>query len=400
MSNSFMDRYGYYQIGDFKTYSVYQVMDYYHKDPQPYVWIYNDDFFSQYDWSQEPKESLDELYKNRAKELREQYDYIVLYYSGGYDSSNMLRAFLDNGIYPDEICVFYSRHDTTGHQYHELKDFTWKKLAQIEQQYPQIKIRRFDYGDIICNWPKLIKDANEYLNLDLHPIYLFGPRLSVNRLALDVMYEHIDDWKQLIKDKKKLCTLHGVDSVALRYNFKTKTFEHNYSDAAVSGHLSPIRQMTDKINRDTLEFFYWAPTEAGAKIMIKQGHLGKKFFTELSMGRLENLSKIKDVKDYVSLDRKNFPWMRFLCHDYEAFKKLIYPKIFMENEKYYNKKEKLSFWGNRDLYYYNSNLLGSKEHWNMYHSLFDNKKSHWKKFFYNNDISQGPITIRSKGYTI
>ena len=47
-----MDRYGYYQIGDFKTYSVYQMMDYHHKNPQPYKWIYNDDFFSQYDWTQ------------------------------------------------------------------------------------------------------------------------------------------------------------------------------------------------------------------------------------------------------------------------------------------------------------------------------------------------------------
>ena len=29
MNQSPMDRYGYYQIGDFKTYSVYQMMDYY-----------------------------------------------------------------------------------------------------------------------------------------------------------------------------------------------------------------------------------------------------------------------------------------------------------------------------------------------------------------------------------
>ena len=34
-----MDRYGYYQIGDLKTYSVYQMMDHHHKDPQPYKWV-------------------------------------------------------------------------------------------------------------------------------------------------------------------------------------------------------------------------------------------------------------------------------------------------------------------------------------------------------------------------
>ena len=376
-----MDRYGYYQIGDFKTYSVYQMMDYHHKNPQPYKWIYNDDFFSQYDWTQEPVESLDQLYKNRAKEVREQYDYVVLYYSGGYDSANMLHAFLDNGIYPDEILTFYSRHDTVSHQYHERTQFTEKKLEKIEKQYPKIKIRRIDYADIICSWPQIVKDAN--LNLD--PIHLFGPRMSVNRLALDVMYEHIDDWKRLLKDKKTICTLQGVDSVQPSHISRENKWVHNFFDVHVCGHMTPMRQMTNKSNRDTLEFFYWAPTDAAAKILIKQGHLAKQFLIN---------KKIFTNK----IDRivKNFN-----VFGYEPFKKLIYPRLFEADEQFYNKKELTTFWGNRDQWFFNSDLPSSKEHWEtIYLPLFRQDRSHWKTWFHNNDVNQGFKKIKSMDYTI
>jgi len=398
MNQSPMDRYGYYQIGDFKTYSVFQMIDYYHKNPQPYQWIYNDDFFSRYNWTQEPAESLKELYKKRAKELREQYDYIVLFYSGGYDSANMLYAFLDNGMYPDEICRVDSRFDTVSHRYYEKIQFLDKKLEKIEKQYPQIKIRRIDNADLVCNWPKIIKDTNEYLNLNLDPIYYWGPRLSVHRLVLDVLYEHVDDWKQLLKDKKKLCTVFAVDAVSLRYNFRNKEFMHNFCDVDAQAHLTPIRQMTNKSNRDTLEYFYWAPTDASVKILIKQGHLAKKFYTDLSGNKLPTLARMKDV---AQVDKKNISSMRFLPYTYEPFKKLIYPRLFEGDEKFYNKKESSVFWGNVDQWFFNSDLPGSKEHWeSIYLSRFREDNSHWKKFFFDNDIFKGHNKIRSKDYII
>ena len=397
MSTSFMDRYGYYQIGDLKTYSLYQVMDYYHKDPQPYRWIYNDDFFSQYDWGQEPTESLKELYKKRAEELREQYDYVVLYYSGGYDSANMLYAFLDNGIYPDEICRVDSRFDTVSHRYLEGKWKTWKKLEEIEKQYPQIKIRRVDNADLVCNWPKIIRDTNAYLNLDLDPIYYWGPRSSIHRLVLDVLHEHIDDWKQLLKDKKKICTVSAVDGVQLSYNFKNRKMMHHYTDVDVSGNMSPIRQMTNKTDRDTLEFFYWAPTEICAKIMIKQGHLAKKFYTVLADGKIQRLINMKEV---ALAEKTNFPWMRFLSYKYEPFKKIIYPRLFEGDEQFYKPRE-INLWGNVDQWYYNSNFPNSQEHWKAIHlSLYEDKNSHWRRFFYDGEIARGHEKIRSIDYIL
>ena len=54
------------------------------------------------------KLDLDTLYKQRAQQLRDKYDYLILNYSGGADSHNILMTFLNNGITLDEIYVTWS----------------------------------------------------------------------------------------------------------------------------------------------------------------------------------------------------------------------------------------------------------------------------------------------------
>ena len=70
---------------------------------KPLEWHFNDDTFDNFPWNVEPVESLDELYFRRARELREQYDYICLAFSGGGDSNNILEAFLRQGLFIDEV---------------------------------------------------------------------------------------------------------------------------------------------------------------------------------------------------------------------------------------------------------------------------------------------------------
>ena len=61
-------------------------------------WDYFNDVFFSADWTTEPEISLDELYRIRAQQLRDKYDYIVIFCSGGADSTNVLYSFLKNGI--------------------------------------------------------------------------------------------------------------------------------------------------------------------------------------------------------------------------------------------------------------------------------------------------------------
>jgi len=63
------------------------------------------------DWSIEPTRPLQEMYRLRAQQIRDTYDYVVLYFSGGSDSITALNAFVKNNIHIDEIVV-YKNTDT------------------------------------------------------------------------------------------------------------------------------------------------------------------------------------------------------------------------------------------------------------------------------------------------
>ena len=64
-----------------------------------------EDAFARLNPSVEPVETLAELCRQRAQELRDTYSYIRLFYSGGADSHTALVSFVDNNIHLDEIVV-------------------------------------------------------------------------------------------------------------------------------------------------------------------------------------------------------------------------------------------------------------------------------------------------------
>ena len=66
---------------------------------------YNDQAWDQADWTVEPKSSLEDLYLQRARDLRSKYKTLILRFSGGADSMNILRTFVDNNIKIDVIVV-------------------------------------------------------------------------------------------------------------------------------------------------------------------------------------------------------------------------------------------------------------------------------------------------------
>ena len=92
------DRFGYYTVGTFKTYSKLMAILEHEKTGVHPQWHFNDEEFSAHDWKQEPQESLVELYRRRAQQIRDRYDYLVLFYSGGADSTNILQTFINNDI--------------------------------------------------------------------------------------------------------------------------------------------------------------------------------------------------------------------------------------------------------------------------------------------------------------
>jgi hypothetical protein len=70
--------------------------------------------FSMYNWEKEPDASWKSLLAKRAAQLRNQYDILVLSFSGGTDSTTVYQTFQENKIHIDEIIIGYTDDEESG----------------------------------------------------------------------------------------------------------------------------------------------------------------------------------------------------------------------------------------------------------------------------------------------
>jgi len=110
---------------------------------------------------QEPEESYEDLKKFRAQEIRDQYDYVRLWYSGGSDSQTALNSFVNNNIHLDEIIVHLWPDHVVSDPYmsssREVLISALPYLYSIRHLIPNTKIT------------KVILDQNDYAK------YMAGP---------------------------------------------------------------------------------------------------------------------------------------------------------------------------------------------------------------------------------
>jgi len=152
-------RNGYYTVGNEKFLSKTAALICATDTNTTPAWHFNNEVFDQVNWKQRPSQSLTELYHARARQLREQYDWLVLHYSGGSDSFTALKSMLDSGNPPDEVvtrwaisasCDRYQPNaDPTSAENHPSEwDLVVKQdLEWLEKNHPSIKITVVDYSD-------------------------------------------------------------------------------------------------------------------------------------------------------------------------------------------------------------------------------------------------------------
>lgn len=360
------DKYGYYRIGNIQTYSKVELMELYYRLPQSWQWKYNDEFFSSYDWTKEPGESIEELYKKRALQLRQDYDYLILYYSGGYDSTNLLYTFLENNIPVDEVCVYYSKEDSISNQYIELNTITWDKVAFLKQKYPNLNVRKIDYTEQFFNWDKPLVDLGYGHDL----LDMFGNMLTINRLVQDLFHVTVDDWKSLLDQGKKVAWVYGADKPMIRYLNKKWIF--NFHDGIMQARVTPMRQIIDDGSIGDYEMFYWSPTHECAQILIKQCHLLKKLYKERAETDFSKIPEHKPFKEGYGweVDTMSIPFVQ-----------TIYPRNFKYSENFYTVKNPQHIFGNRDQWFFASNHEKAKLHKDMYMATHSKNYSHFHHWF-------------------
>lgn len=258
------DKFGFYQVGKFKTYSKVEAIELSNATAIPVHWNFNDEEFGLYDWTVEPAESLKELYQRRARQIRKRYDYVVLWWSGGADSYTMLRAFIDQGLFVDELATFHNfGGDGSWDSYlnSEVKRVAIPMAEKILESSPNTKFRLVDHIDY---QPSLFTiDDNKFDFL-----YKANAVFSPNQLARRYIREKNQDYLDLFAQGKRVCFVWGMDKPRVNLE-KDKRYAIRFVDI-VDNSVSPV---TQSLNRDWEhdEFFFWSPD--AKDLLCKQGHV-------------------------------------------------------------------------------------------------------------------------------
>jgi len=94
-----------YKVGNVFINNIYLALRQSQKTSNPVEFYCYDTEFSQYDWTQEPEASIDFLMLQHAQHLRNQYERLVLLWSGGTDSHTIYNIFKQGRIHLDEIII-------------------------------------------------------------------------------------------------------------------------------------------------------------------------------------------------------------------------------------------------------------------------------------------------------
>lgn len=148
--NNHLNKHGFFEVGEEKFYSKLDAILYSMDKNLPVTWNFNNDVYSQQDWTKEPTESIQEMYRRRAQAIRDKYDYVVVMFSGGSDSTTVLDSFLSNGIPVDEVVVNqWIKYHPEGADSFMNSEITYAALPYLAKNLPlNVKLRLDDVSDL------------------------------------------------------------------------------------------------------------------------------------------------------------------------------------------------------------------------------------------------------------
>lgn len=256
---------GYYTCDTIKFYSKLEAYEFAKDHPEKVKWHFNDEVYSSYDWTVEPTESLAELYRQRAHQLRDKYDYVVLWFSGGADSNNVLNSFIDNDIKLDEV-VSMINYSATGDKENylngEIFHVASPKIITSQAKQPHLHHRFLDLAQPYIDF------FSERESIDW--VYGMNDLLNPNNIVRQEIKLKIPEWAKMILDGKKVGFIWGTCKP--RVMCLNGKYIWAFEDA-IQGQSKDL-QTVDK-DWDFNELFYWSPDLP--KLCIKQAHVIKNY---------------------------------------------------------------------------------------------------------------------------
>jgi hypothetical protein len=267
-SKIYLDRLGYYTVGNIRITDATQALlmgTIQDKDP---IWHYCEDVFGSIDWTKHIDMSLDSLYLVRLQQLRDNYDHLVLYFSGGADSINILLTAINNNIHIDDIVMYYpfplknkfNNTDTSGENNFSEIEFAAKPiLEKYKNQLANTTIRHLDIAT--ANY-KLLSYDNWIEQAPAHSMTVS------NRTAAIATDPRLQD---LAMAGKHVGLIFGIDKP--RIVCDDTGYYFSFMDLTLHPFGTPYHYNAKQLLREFVHYepFYWTPFLP--EIVVKQAQV-------------------------------------------------------------------------------------------------------------------------------
>jgi hypothetical protein len=268
-------------------------------------WDYHDAAFGKHKWDLEPPVALDELYRQRALQLREAYDHLVLFFSGGVDSWNILHTFVKHNIRIDEIYMF-GAFEAEAKQYSVLgasRDPGYY-TREIQQALPVVK-RLVENQNVKVNTYDWTKDILEAAN-DLDWIWRAGVRFDPTCMVRSKFHKVFREHNELLHRGKRVGFVYGVDKPRLLRDDNSIYFA--FLDVIMTTGTLPTNDIMGEYWEND-EYFYWTPNMP--ELAIKQSHVVVNWLRANNKLELikhtNNISSFHDEDYYREVNRSVYP---------------------------------------------------------------------------------------------
>jgi len=320
---------GYYTVGTEKFFSKPMALTQATKLNQFPEWNFNRSTFDQYNWSTEPELSIKELYRIRAQQLRDRYDYIRLEVSGGGDSATAAFSFILNGIHLDEVVFRYPKtgeKNVTDDPFNTKPENTlseWKYAAQpllqwISTHSPKTKITIHDYSEDMLSsnhdesWVYRTKDY-------FQPGHVFKHTVDA-----------VDSHKITLDRGRSVCMLWGIDKP--KVCIKDSKWYLYFMDVQANCANPEVGQWDNITN----EYFFWSPDLP--ELLCKQAHTIRRWFDLPSNKYLQHLAR----------------WPNYSFAQRTTFEHIIKPLLYPDYDPatFQTSKPTNSFYNEMDQWFY------------------------------------------------
>lgn len=191
-----------YEIGDYSTYSKVDAFRAAGGDAHRIRLNFMRSTFGRHTYTR-PSQSWTELLRTRCQQLRDNHRWLTLWFSGGWDSTTVLDAFVANDIALDEIAVYQRTW------FNDVEVVPALRYAQAVQQHymPNVKINhvKIDYCDF------------DSVYHTLGPDWIFAPGCSVMypKMHRHFLHRSVDSTTRVIDQRSARADVYAQDKPRL-----------------------------------------------------------------------------------------------------------------------------------------------------------------------------------------